>query len=72
MNILSKTASLEDSIVKMKAVLADVGCKTTFSQEKHPLQNCYSLNLCSVEAPSHIYSNGKGVLSDASIASARA
>ncbi|OHE07595.1 MAG: hypothetical protein A2513_00400 [Sulfurimonas sp. RIFOXYD12_FULL_33_39] len=70
MNILSKTASLEDSIVKMKAVLADVGCKTTFSQEKHPLQNCYSLNLCSVEAPSHIYSNGKGVLSDASIASA--
>lgn len=70
MNILSKSAPLEESILKMQKVLADVGCKTTFSQEKHPLQNCYSVNLSSVEAPSHIYSNGKGVLSDASMASA--
>lgn len=70
MNILSKSAPLEESIRKMRAVLADVGCETTFSQEKHPLENCYSVNLGSVEAPSHIYSNGKGVLSDASIASA--
>ncbi len=70
MNLLSKSAPLEESIAKMKAVLADVGCETTFSQEKHPLQNCYSVNLSSVEAPSHIYSNGKGVLSDASMASA--
>ena len=54
----------------MRAVLADVGCETTFSQEKHPLENCYSVNLSSVEAPSNIYSNGKGVLSDASMASA--
>lgn len=70
MNILSKSAPLEESIKKMRAVLADVGCETTFSQEKHPLQNCYSVNLSSVEAPNHIYSNGKGVLSDASMASA--
>lgn len=70
MNILSKSAPLEESIRKMRAVLADVGCETTFSQEKHPLENCYSVNLGSVEAPSHIYSNGKGVLSDASMASA--
>lgn len=70
MNLLSKESPLEVSIAKMRAVLADVGCETTFSQEKHPLQNCYSLNLSSVEAPSHIYSNGKGVLSDASMASA--
>lgn len=70
MNLLSKSAPLEESIAKMQKVLADVGCKTTFSQEKHPLSNCYSINLSSVEAPSHIYSNGKGVLSDASMASA--
>ena len=70
MNLLSKESPLEVSIAKMRAVLADVGCETTFSQEKHPLSNCYSINLSSVEAPSHIYSNGKGVLSDASMASA--
>lgn len=70
MNLLSKSAPLEESIAKMQKVLADIGCKTTFSQEKHPLSNCYSINLSSVEAPNHIYSNGKGVLSDASMASA--
>jgi ribosomal protein S12 methylthiotransferase accessory factor len=70
MNLLSKNAPLEKSIAKMKAVLLDVGCKTTFSQQKHPLENCYSVNLTSVEAPRHIYSNGKGILSDASVASA--
>lgn len=70
MNLLSKSAPLEESIAKMQAVLADVGCKTTFSQEKHPLEHCYSVNLSSVEAPSHIYSNGKGALSNASMASA--
>ncbi len=70
MNFLSKDAPLEESIAKMKAVLADVGCKTTFSREKHPLEHCYSVNLVSLEAPSHIYSNGKGIVSDASMASA--
>ncbi len=70
MNLLSKAAPLEESITKMQKVLDDVGCKTTMSQEKHPLQNCYSLNLSSTEAPAHIYSNGKGVSSEASTASA--
>jgi ribosomal protein S12 methylthiotransferase accessory factor len=69
-NLLSKTAPLEESIAKMQKVLEDVGCKVLFSQEKHPLQNCYSVNLSSTEAPEHIYSNGKGVSSEASMASA--
>ncbi len=54
----------------MQKVLEDVGCKTTFSQTKHPLQNCYSVNLSSHETPNHIYSNGKGVVAEASMASA--
>nr|MBF0222088.1 YcaO-like family protein [Desulfobulbaceae bacterium] len=70
MNLLSKDAPLEESIAKMKAVLADIGCETIFSHEKHPLKNCYSVNLASVEAPNHIYANGKGIISEASIASA--
>ena len=70
MNFTSKEAPLEESISKMKSVLSNVGCEMTFSQQKHPLENCYSVNLTSVEAPKHIYSNGKGILSDASIASA--
>jgi len=70
MKLLSKDAPLEISINKMKAVLKDVGCETNFSHEKHPLEHCCSVNLASVEAPKHIYSNGKGILSDASIASA--
>jgi len=70
MNLLSKNSPVEQSINKMKAVLKDVGCEASFSQEKHPLENCFSVNLASNEAPNHIYSNGKGTISDASIASA--
>jgi ribosomal protein S12 methylthiotransferase accessory factor len=70
MNLLSKNAPLEQSIAKMKAVLADAGCKIIFSEEKHPLEYCYSVNLSSAEAPKHIYSNGKGICSEASMASA--
>jgi ribosomal protein S12 methylthiotransferase accessory factor len=70
MNFLSKEAPLQQSISKMKAVLVDVGCDTIFQEEKNPLTHCYSVNLSSKEAPRHIYSNGKGVLSDASVASA--
>jgi ribosomal protein S12 methylthiotransferase accessory factor len=70
MNLLSKSSPLEESIQKMEAVLTDVGCEATFSDEKHPLINCYSVNLASIEAPRHIYSNGKGIVSDASKASA--
>jgi len=70
MNLLSKDAPLEESIKNMKQVLSDIGCKTTFSQEKHPLEHCYSVNLASVEAPRHLYANGKGIFSEASMASA--
>ncbi len=70
MNILSKNAPLEESIARMNAVLKEVGCEATFSQQKHPLEYCYSVNLASVEAPNHIYSNGKGTLGDSSMASA--
>ena len=70
MNLLSKNSPVEQSINKMKEVLKDVGCEASFSQEKHPLENCFSVNLASNEAPNHIYSNGKGTISDASIASA--
>ena len=70
MNILSKNAPLEASILKMETILKDLGCGITFATEKHPLKNCYSVNLASIEAPNHIYSNGKGTLSGASKASA--
>ena len=70
MNLLSKESPLEVSLAKMKAVLRDAGCETSFSEEKNPLQNCYSVHLSSAEAPGHIYSNGKGIISDASMASA--
>ena len=70
MRLLSKDSTLEESLAKMKKSLESVNCKTTFAQEKHPLANCFSVNLTSVEAPRHIYSNGKGIISDASMASA--
>ena len=70
MNLLSKTAPLEKSIQKMRDVLLDVGCEVVFQEQIHPLTNCYSVNLSSTETPRHIYSNGKGIESDASVASA--
>lgn len=70
MNLLSKNSPVEESIEKMQNILSNLGCLTTFSQEKNPLENCFSVNLASKEAPNHIYSNGKGVYSKASIASA--
>lgn len=70
MNLVSKNAPVEESIKRMQAILSEMGCALTFSQEKHPLQHCYSVNLASVEAPKHIYSNGKGTISEASMASA--
>ncbi|MBP9613910.1 MAG: YcaO-like family protein [Sulfurospirillum sp.] len=70
MNILSKNAPLEVSILHMQTILDQLNCGLSFAQEKHPLKNCYSVNLASTEAPNHIYSNGKGTLSLASKASA--
>lgn len=70
MKLLSKDATLEESLLKMKNTLNEVGCDMNFSQTKHPLDNCYSVHLGSVEAPNHIYTNGKGILNEASMASA--
>lgn len=70
MDLLSKTAPLEISISKMKKVLEDVGIDILFSETKHPLKSCYSINLGSKEVPKYIYSNGKGIIVEAAIASA--
>jgi ribosomal protein S12 methylthiotransferase accessory factor len=70
MNLLSKNAPVEESIKRMQSILSEMGCDVTYSHEKHPLNHCYSVNLASVEAPKHIYSNGKGIYSEASTASA--
>lgn len=70
MNLTSKNAPVEVSIKRMQTILQEMGCDATYSHEKHPLNHCYSVNLASAEAPRHIYSNGKGVYSEASTASA--
>lgn len=70
MNLLSKNAPVEESIKRMQNILSEMGCNVTYSREKHPLNHCYSVNLASIEAPKHIYSNGKGIYSEASTASA--
>ena len=70
MKILSKNSSLEESQEKMTKTLKDVGSEITFAEEKHPLTNCFSVNLSSNDAPKHLYSNGKGTCSEASIVSA--
>jgi ribosomal protein S12 methylthiotransferase accessory factor len=70
MILASKNAPVEDSIKRMQSILSEMGCKVTYSSEKHPLNHCYSVNLASIEAPKHIYSNGKGIYSEASTASA--
>jgi ribosomal protein S12 methylthiotransferase accessory factor len=70
MNLASKNAPVEVSIKRMQKILSDMGCDVTYSSEKHPLSHCYSVNLASIEAPKHIYSNGKGIYSEASTASA--
>lgn len=70
MKLASKNAPVEVSIKRMQTILSEMGCDVTYSSEKHPLNHCYSVNLASVEAPKHIYSNGKGIYSEASTASA--
>lgn len=70
MNLLSKTASLEDSISSMKNALKSIEANYTLSHQKHPLEYCYSVNIASKEAPKHIYANGKGSCEKASLASA--
>jgi len=70
MNILSKNYPLEVTIQNMQNALLSVDPKISFSKELHPLTNCYSINLSFDDAPTYIYTNGKGAISDASKASA--
>lgn len=70
MNLLSKTASLEDSISSMQNALQSIDATYTLSHQKHPMEYCYSVNIASKEAPKHIYANGKGSCEKASLASA--
>ncbi len=68
MNFLSKDAPLKTTLEHMRDTLS--GISLNFSQPKHPLKHCHSINLAYTLAPSLIYSNGKGITKDAAIASA--
>jgi ribosomal protein S12 methylthiotransferase accessory factor len=70
MHLLSKTASLEDSISSMQNALQSIEANYSLSHQKHPMEYCYSVNIASQEAPKHIYANGKGSCEKASLASA--
>jgi len=70
MNLLSKEASVEESIANMKNVLNRLNHTLIYAQEKHPLHNCYSINIALQDLSNYIYSNGKGTTSKASMASA--
>ena len=61
MKILSKNATAEESIQKMKDALKSIDSKVSLGKQLHPLTNCYSLNLKSLDAPQHLYTNGKGI-----------
>ena len=60
MNLLSKDSPLDVSIAKMEQVLENIDSKIIYSKQKHPIKNCYSINLSSVDSANHLYSNGKG------------
>ena len=61
MDILSKNASAEESIENMTNALKSISSNITLGKQLHPLTNCYSVILKSLDAPSHIYTNGKGI-----------
>ncbi|MCD6172285.1 MAG: YcaO-like family protein [Sulfurimonas sp.] len=61
MDILSKNATAEVSIQKMNNALKSISSDITLGKQLHPLTNCYSVNLKSLDAPEHIYTNGKGI-----------
>jgi len=61
LNILSKNSTAEESIQKMKNALKSISSNVILGKQLHPLTNCYSVNLKSLDAPNHIYTNGKGV-----------
>jgi len=61
MNILSKNATAEESIKKMDNAIKSISSDIILGKQLHPLTNCYSVNLKSLDAPNHIYTNGKGI-----------
>ena len=61
MKILSKNATAEESIFKMNNALKSISAGVVFGKQLHSLVNCYSVNLKSLDAPDHIYTNGKGI-----------
>jgi ribosomal protein S12 methylthiotransferase accessory factor len=70
MQLLGKNAPLETSLANMSNVLTKLDIQTTLSTELHPLKNCFSVNLSFDGAKNFIYSNGKGINHEASLASA--
>ena len=70
MQLLGKNAPLETSLANMSNVLTKLDIQTTLSTALHPLKNCFSVNLSFDGAKSFIYSNGKGINHEASLASA--
>ncbi|MDD2697978.1 MAG: YcaO-like family protein [Arcobacteraceae bacterium] len=70
MQLLGKNAPLETSLANMSNVLTKLDIQTTLSTELHPLKNCFSVNLSFDGAKNYIYSNGKGINHEASLASA--
>src|SRR5574344_1959497 len=70
MQLLSKDAPLEVSLTKMKKIIDDLGYKIRLSKEKNPVKNSFSVNLSFEGANNYIFSNGKGSLSQSSLASA--
>ncbi len=70
MQLLGKNAPLEVTLANMSNVLKKLDIKTTLSTELHPLKNCFSLNLSFDGAKNFIYSNGKGINHEATLASA--
>ena len=60
MNILSKNATAQVSIKKMKNALKGISSDVLLGKQLHPLTNCYSVNLKSLDAPKYIYTNGEG------------
>ncbi|MCI0500721.1 MAG: YcaO-like family protein [Epsilonproteobacteria bacterium] len=70
MQLLGKNLPLEVSLDTMTSVLHKINIKTTLSTELNPLKNCFSVNLSFDGAKNYIYSNGKGINHQASLASA--
>lgn len=70
MNIPSKDAPPKETISTIKAILSKLDIELEENSLKHPLPNCFSLNLSYKKASNYIFSNGKGGFEEAALASA--